>query len=491
MSTPVSIASVPWDAANNRFDSRFGSPYPSYGTIIHVDQNHPHASDTTGNGTLSKPYLTILKAMKVLPPSGTVVVHAGTYAEVAHNNPSGFPDTKWKGAIYASIGMMTSGTPSEPCVLMAAPGDEGLVTISGSGTYAGIVSRLQSYWRISGIRVVNCHTIGIGSEGEPDDNHIPVDSKLTKGWTIENCYIENVQGSEGSNTSAIGPWSSQDWTIRNVKIRNVGAEGDQVASAVQSYGMIRGLIENCDFEVGDAFGVYLKDHFISTDSPMRMPYPGPEIRYNRIKSSAHAIFIGIRGEGSCEAGDQWVHHNELTCGEGGVIFCPMGEALGQSKTLRVENNILHHASTTSGVSILADSMDNIINTGNIFINAVIKIQTQYVRKITLLNESNRNVYTQFRAILNRYTSGETNFPGLPGWHAATAGTPSSLGISNPDANSVVENVVDDIVIDAANRDYRLAANSAAIGLMADGSNAGPRQYGTEIIGLLPTYSAGG
>jgi len=44
-----------------------------------------------------------------------------------------------------------------------------------------------------------------------------------------------------------------------------------------------------------------------------------------------------------------------------------------------------------------------------------------------------------------------------------------------------------LFVDLANKDYRNAPGSPAIGFMPDGSNAGPYQTGHEVIGLLPNW----
>lgn len=44
--------------------------------------------------------------------------------------------------------------------------------------------------------------------------------------------------------------------------------------------------------------------------------------------------------------------------------------------------------------------------------------------------------------------------------------------------------------DISINDYTYPSNSVAKGYIVDGSNTGAYQTGNEIIGLLPTYSAG-
>jgi hypothetical protein len=62
-------------------------------------------------------------------------------------------------------------------------------------------------------------------------------------------------------------------------------------------------------------------------------------------------------------------------------------------------------------------------------------------------------------------------------------------VNNPDSHSKVVTAAATFVNRAA-RDYRYKTGSPALNLLGQGNHAGPYQTGNEIIGTLPSYSAG-
>jgi hypothetical protein len=132
--------------------------------------------------------------------------------------------------------------------------------------------------------------------------------------------------------------------------------------------------------------------------------------------------------------------------------------------------------------------------GNIIVNSTLDVELiAYANntKQPRVNYSDYNVFqSAFKLIGDRYNSvgGTKVFDSLSQWNAATASQLESLNINNPDANSITADAAV-LFIDAIKGNYRLASGSPAIGVMPDGSNAGPYQSSSEIIGLLPGLPA--
>lgn len=451
-------------------------------------------SDTTGNGSPGNEFLSVVKACSVATVGCTIQVKANgrtktIYKEDTLSSPYA-PDQYFFDTPVA-VGIRNSGAINNRCTLMAYPGDEGLVVIDGDNTHVGIHTNGFDFWNIYGLQIRNCQDLGIANQGQVPD-HVPDLAYLSTGVIVENCYVANVHGLAGGNISGIGPWGSKDWIIRNCFIDGVIVTGSSVASAIQSYGAINLLVEHIAAR-NTQYGVFLKDHFTATESP-RDPYPGVEVRYCDLKTLNASVKIGIRGQGSCEAGDQYFHHN-IMYGQAddseGVISATMLGAFGQSKRLRIENNTIDIQSSADA-QLVASNWENINLLGNIFCGGNVSIYTldqDYPGAITRITSSDRNVFTNFKSVLNTYSAFSTVFNSLEDWQAAVAGSPQHLGVSNPDANSISASA-STLFVNRSTGNYALASGSAAIGRMADGSNAGAYQYGTEIIGLLPTYSAG-
>lgn len=456
------------------------------GPVLHVATT---GNDTTGNGSLSTPYLTINKAMSVATQGCTIYVHAGTYYESTAS--SVYVDAQtWFGHPVA-VGMLVSGLSNNRCSLLAYPGDEGSVTLDGGTTQIGIHANDHDYWNVYGIRIKNCREEGIINNGQVPD-HIPNLANLATGWRVENCLVDGVIGANGNNVSGIAPWGTKDWIIRNCFIKNISAEGSTVAAAIQTYGTINLLVEHLKTD-GVEFGVFLKDHFISTDAP-RTPYDGVEVRYCELKTLGSAINIGIRGTGSCEAGYQYIHHNVMYGFDGTndeAIQFRMGGAAGQSTRFRFSHNVVDIEAGAT-IHLAGSAFNDIENEGNIYIGGSYVLATFYddsEGKVSRVTLSDYNLATTWQTVMGLYGTSATFSNSLASWQARTIGSPIQVAVNNPDTNSAVVSV-SGLFTNRAARDYTLAGGSTAIGYMADGSDAGAYQLGTEVIGLLSTYSAG-
>lgn len=509
---------------NNRMRSGYSGGYMpplGSGNIYHVAKN---GNDTTGNGSLGNPFLTIGRAMSVAEVGMTIQLHAFDNAMTSYRESTDPTDPLYgnpyttkvnvSSSVVAGVAPQVSGELGNQCTLMAYPGHEGLVQIQGADLLAGIHSNGFDYWTIWGLRIVDCFKGGVISYDtslgvEPNKTIGP---SATFGWIIENCFFDNIYTNQLAypgidNCSAISPWSSVNWTIRNNKIRRVyDVDGIKINSAIQSYYAVNCLIEHNDIE-GDQ-GIFFKDHWLETLMP-RAPYAlESEIRYNRIKTTGAPLYVGQRDGTSQESGGHYFHHNicfgtHLTATGNSAktfFYAKMTQGVGgvqQSTKLRIENNILDRGATTSMTGMKVSAWNEVIFKGNILIadSALYVLENPSDGNAFPLNKlvaSDENIFVTpaFKMELQKNAPDEVAITNFSTWKTKLSGDYRDLAVSNPDTNSIVVATTAGLFNDVANNDYHYAVGSSAIGFRLDGSNAGAYQLGTETIGLLPVYSAG-
>ncbi len=440
--------------------------------------------------------LTIQKGISMATQAGdTVNIAAGTYIEDTSTSPY-TSRAGWLDGDYASLGLDYSGTPGNLITIQAAPGAEGEVIIDSEMARLGLTTRNLDYVHIKGLTFINNKIIGIASWGQTS-NAVADESRLAIGIVVENCYIYNTSGAWGKNVSAIGMWGSKDWVVRNNKIEKV-VTTTQNESGIQAYGVINALIEHND--ISDVKnGIFWKDHFI-TDLATRGKVNESEIRFNKIEATDRPIWVGIRATNSVEAGDNYIHHNILFghgSNEEGGVSIEMASAFAQSGSVRIEHNLIDGENITHSRGIKVDSSENITVKGNIIIRT--KVNAEYTTwnssialgKKPTLNYSDYNIYNTFNLVISAdsYGSAYQGFSALNIWQTALASQFVSLNFDNPDANSIAVNPAD-LFDNLDNKNYIYKAGSPAIGMMPDGTNAGPYQLGNEVIGLLPQWPAG-
>lgn len=466
---------------------------PGNGTIFHVALK---GDDDVGDGTEASPFRTINRAVSVLGPGDTVNIHAGTYTDDTTDNP--YVPSVDVGQRVVSVGATLSGTQDAPITLRAHPGDEGSVILDNESQRMGIHALSYDYWQICGLRIVNSRDAGITSYQQ-----IPMDAfdtdRASIGWLVENNYIGQTSGPPGSNVSGIAPWGSHQWTVRNNHIQDVTREESGGASCMQVYGVSEILVENNRMEAC-ALGVFWKDHHV-LDAMTREKISESEIRFNRIYASRRGVVTGIRGSFSTEAGLNYWHHNiVIGATEGGMRPDTAGAGDDDppndidpvrytSGTARIEHNIID--GLDSGFGVVASATDGVILRGNIFVRLTDVLRYQF--DTGELTESDYNVVPpQARFVVNVYGNGTGEYL-FKDWRGAIGmsdgGAHTTLGTSNPDTNSIIAQT-EQLFMDIDSGDYRSSKDSPAVGLMPDGSNAGAYQSGDEIIGLLPSYSAG-
>jgi len=414
-------------------------------------------------------------------PGDTLNIGAGTYVEDSVTSPF-TTKAEWLDGDYASLGLDYSGTLGNPITIQAAPGDEGKVILDSQMSRVGIQTMFSDYVHIRGLTLINNYLIGIASWGQ-QSNVIADEEMLSIGVVIENCYIYNTGGPYGKNMSAIGMWGSKNWIVRNNKLEKVYTQNStRGGQGIQAYGVINALIENNDIK-DVTHGIFWKDHFVKDLA--RTPVFESEIRFNKIQATTTGVYVGTRGTGTVEAGENYVHHNIIYgYGDSGyAVRVNASNAFAISALVRIENN-LFDAEGSKSFHISIDGSEKAYIKGNIFTRSTgTDIALIKYSKPGELLESDYNVYDMDSLFtVDKYSETSKNYTSLSAWQVAKRADSTTLGIDNPDANSINRPYSALFIEPNVNRDYKYLIDSSAIGLMPDSSNAGPYQYGSEIIG---------
>lgn len=442
----------------------------------------------------ANPCLTIQKGVSLLKAGDTLNVKAGTYTDdggaSAYAPKGAFCGWLDSQPASANVCINVNGTATSPIVLQAAAGDEGKVILDAQNNRVGIHLQTSDYIKLRGFTIRNARTEGIASWGQPE-NAVADVSRLSIGVVVENNAIYNTTGAWGNNTSAIGMWSSKDWIVRNNLIDGVTVDGTK-GCGIQSYGVINALVENNKVTNVD-YGIYWKDHFVA-DATTRASVFESEIRYNEINARLQGLHVSIMGSKSEEAGENYFHHN-IVYGYGNSnenlagINVVMDEAYAISGKIRVENNLLD-SNNPLAIGIRIDSSKDAQVKGNIImrqVNDMIFPAKTFAANVTY---SDYNVFKPSPTIVADYGSATKNYATLANWTSAVTSSVRSLKVNNPDAHSKTA-LFSAIVVNADARNYKYTSTSPALKMMPDGSNAGPYQKGTEVIGLLanwPSYT---
>ena len=448
--------------------------------------------------------LTIQKGVSLLSAGDTLNIGAGIYNDDGGNSPF-IPNGTIVGWLDANppssnVVITVNGTLGNLITIQAIPGIEGQVTIDAENQRMAIHMQSSDYIRIKGLNIINSRGSAITSWGQ-SSNAVADVNRLSIGVVIENNKVINTTGDFGTNICAISMWGSQDWTVRNnlIDTSHELFQGTSTfrrfGNGIMAYGVINALIENNEIlNVGS--GVFWKDHFI-TDLGTRGLVNESEIRYNKITALGGPVYIGIKGSNSVEAGDNYVHHNILYghgSNEEGGVRVSMAGAFAQSGDIRIEHNLIDGEGITHSRGISIDASRNITIIGNIILRTKVAIDyiaydsSVAVGKKPVINNSNNNIYNTFNTLItvDKYGMLGAGFTQLSNWQAALASQFESLNYDNPDPNSIVE-IPENLFDNLDDKNYINKVDSPAIGFMPDGSNAGPYQFGNEIIGLLPQW----
>lgn len=440
-------------------------------------------SDTKGcSDSQTNACLTIQKGLSLVKPGDTLYVGEGTYIEDSSKS-SYTTKCGWFDPIVASLCMRTSGTAAQPIILSAAPGAEGKVILDSQSTRMGIQFNGKDYIAVKGFVFINNMIIGVGNYGQVQ-NVVPNMDELSVGTLIENNKFYNTWGPQGENVSAIGMWGSKDWIVRSNVIDGVSAGAPTIAAGIQSYGVINALIEkNTITNVG--FGVFWKDHFVQ-DLTARTPWDESEIRENIIKATNIGVQIGIRGDQSVEAGNNYVHHNIIYgLGADGIgIYSNMAGAFGVSADLDIRNNLIDGGGSSGTVAVSIDSQRTAHLYGNIMVRVDLGVQLIKYSDVKVVNlvSSDYNIYDNtFQNAADRYSATGVYFHTLADWKKAQDSQFVTLAMSSPDSHSITSSA-SVLFNNPSAAVYTHKSGSPAIGFLPDKTNAGPYQNGNEVIG---------
>jgi hypothetical protein len=384
------------------------------------------------------------------------------------------------------------GTATNPITLMAFPGDEGRVTLDSQKVREGIFANGQDYWQIHGLRLVNSLDWAISSNPltSGDLNYVHSLDEMTVGWRIENCLIRDVVASAGGNSGGIGMWHTKDWIVRNNRFALIGGGA---AAAAHSFGTTHSLFEHNYVEA--SVGVYLKDHMLRRINPRGTSFEY-ELRYNMMNVSS-AFVSSIKGTPNVESGSNYIHHN-ISYGstwEDNYTRVVNGSATVPGAEFRFEHNLVDMTGAPYGVAFEVFGSENVRSKGNILLTPGAYAVRRNVDPNIVSNALRYSDYNLFENAVFLMDSvfepsrSFVKFGDLSEWQAARTTSAGTLKMNNPDSHSKVITASATFVNRAA-RDYRYKAGSPALNLLGQGNHAGPYQTGNEIIGTLPSYSAG-
>lgn len=199
-----------------------------------TDAANAYFVSLTGNdanpGTLNKPWRTIQKAADTVQPGNTVYIRGGVYNESSR------------------IKLRTSGTDGNYITFSNYPGET--VTIDGAGVkwsyYWDCLFDLQSksYIKITGLRIINSHYIGIGS--------VP-DTLGCQHIIIQNCSTYNTKG------PGIAVYHGKDITIDNNSVEmgctgTVSTQENISLSDIDTFAITNNHVFNCTNNIPGAGG---------------------------------------------------------------------------------------------------------------------------------------------------------------------------------------------------------------------------------------------
>lgn len=498
----------PWNAGGDekfrgltRYFGDIGSfllPQMTLGTGTHYYLSTTGSDSNDGLSSGSGAFRTFNYAQAQLSPGDILNIDEGTYQESStegYISPSGGQNG---GVINRAAWAITvSGTEGQPITIRANPANTGPVICDAQHVYQGNVSEqgglyvgYEKYVNISGIHVTNCKGRGIYNWDHPGE--VVQEAYVASDIWIEKCEISQVSGTD--NDCGFAVWSGRRITLINSVIHDVigwppiGRGG----WGLLSYGLQESLIRNNRIYNGSASmgGIFLKDHYV-LDDVTREPSVECEIAYNLVTVNGTPMQVGPQGANTVEAGFNNIHHNifHTTTSRTGINIYMAAVPEPTTATQTIRHNLVIGANVTDSTGIYFEATEDVVMEGNLVFGFNRMIESAYVNTTDNpfgITSSDRSVFDSSAslALLARYSSvvSQESYATLAAWQAVTAVSSAMVNQDNPDANSVTSTLAATIT-DAANGDYTLAVGSPAIGLMADGSDAGPYQFDDEIIGV--------
>ena len=466
-----------------------------------------YGSDTNAcTNKTSDACLSLQKGVSVLAPGDTLNIGSGVYSEDGGRSPyntsktSGWTSTTGQGDIVsAAVVMDRSGTASLPIIIQGDPSNQAPAIIDcghvyqGKATYlAGIFTNRQDYIQFKNFTIRNCMSKGIYDWDRGDDSvDVPDSNEVSVGVLIDGLTIHHIGGSD--NDAGIAMWTTKDWIVRNTHIYDIYGwpPAGRVGTGIHSYGTVNALIEHNFIESGSGgSGIYWKDHYVANAST-RAPVFESEIRYNMIDVNGLGVCVCVQPDN--EAGENYIHHNIIRSGgteNNGIRVAMAGASYVTTAPQRIEHNLIIGRDAIDSSGLNFSGTTDVRLRGNIVHNfsAGLVVQNVTAARPAVLTASDYNIWgasdVPMLAMLGRYSTVlAKNYSNLPSWQAAVVSDTPVLGFSHPDTHSAQAGIAS-VIRDFRNGDYRLMPTSPASNLMPDGSNAGPYQYGSEVIGPM-------
>ena len=238
---------------------------PSLGRSLYVA---PDGSDSTGDGTQSKPWASIQKAADLVEPGDIVYVSPGTYSETVRITRSGASGN------YVTFAATQLSSPDAQTVVIAPLGDAGHRETTGFSTDA-------AYVRIKGFAIVGGNTgVRIGDTS----HHVIVEDNFVSGYGDNGAGIElggKMFGDAYSPTTSVRNVTVQRNTVHVTTVQSADCGGieslDNQGGHVVRHNTVRFLhdgagnhgedciihIENLEFDDGyrdtDIYGNFCYD----------------------------------------------------------------------------------------------------------------------------------------------------------------------------------------------------------------------------------------
>ena len=313
------------------------TPTPTIGVFVSLS-----GSDTTGSGTIARPYRTLDKAAAAARPGDTVYVRAGSYGKTT---------------------ITRSGTSTARITFKPYPGEK--VVIDGSGTTEQ--GSAMALWNSSfvvvegfevkngtgrGISVMDSSSVVVRNNTVHDTWTHPImgsgDSLTFEGNVIYNTILKNRNGALGTAywPGTISTWSrssgaySTNIVIRNNQIRDSWGEG---ILPTRSNGVII-----ADNTVHDTWSVNIYLTEVSHAVVERNNLYSTATAFNRNGRAADGILIGNEGSGtggtpsSPYSSDLLIQKNTITrTGYGIRFWYDSSRATNNSyRTIRILSNVI-------------------------------------------------------------------------------------------------------------------------------------------------------
>jgi Right handed beta helix region len=233
----------------------------------------PSGSDTTGNGSLSNPYQSVVKLDERLAPGQTGCLRGGTYGSVSTHEE-----------------LSKSGTTSGQVTIAAYPGE--------TATVVGWVDIEASYTTVSGLQIDGSNTFYHKAAGSPCPSPATVSQALDiagKGDVFEqNNYYQSVASLRGT-AIGVGFWGDADNTvIRYNRIHDVGQCTQHDHLIYLASGNHVQIYDNWMYNDHNGFGV--------------TAYPQPtnaQIFANVIDNAGSGINLGDNGSSTASGNEAW------------------------------------------------------------------------------------------------------------------------------------------------------------------------------------------